>query len=209
MTPPVTVLGRGGLVLDLLTRVFDLDGTCAAGHTTTGPVDGVTPALADQSPVALLVDPEPGDWRAAQASGSRIVLLCHDLLDGRAVVDAVFAGADAILHTDAGPHEIRRVITVVAAGGTVLDPTQARAVVETARTLAASSYGALRLTPREGEILACITDGMSVKQTARTLGITTKTVENLQTRLFRKLGARNRAQAVMRARELGVMPEEA
>lgn len=207
MTAPVTVLGRGGMVLDLLARVVDLDGCGATGRTTAGGVDVAPHALPDRSPVVLLVDPEPDDWRAAQGSSSRIVLLCHDPLDERAAVDAVFAGADAVLHTDAGPDEIRHAIEVVALGGTVLDPAHVRAVVETARTLAASSYGELRLTPREGEILACITNGMSVKQTARALGITAKTVENLQTRLFRKLGARNRAQAVMRARELGVMPD--
>ena len=44
-----------------------------------------------------------------------------------------------------------------------------------------------------------------MKQTARDLGIAPKTVENLQGRLFRKLGARNRAQAVARAHALGLL----
>jgi DNA-binding CsgD family transcriptional regulator len=44
-----------------------------------------------------------------------------------------------------------------------------------------------------------------VKQTARTLGIAMKTVENLQSRMFRKLGARNRAHAVTIAHRLGLL----
>jgi hypothetical protein len=47
-----------------------------------------------------------------------------------------------------------------------------------------------------------------VKQTARALGISAKTVENLQSRLFRKLDVRNRAQAVSRAHALGMLAVE-
>jgi DNA-binding CsgD family transcriptional regulator len=46
-----------------------------------------------------------------------------------------------------------------------------------------------------------------VKQTAVALGIAHKTVENLQGRLFAKLGVRNRAQAVLRAHTLGLLPD--
>ena len=63
----------------------------------------------------------------------------------------------------------------------------------------------LSLTPREREILASIDRGDSVRQTARSLGIAVKTVENLQGRLFRKLGVRNRAQAVAAAHNRGLL----
>jgi DNA-binding CsgD family transcriptional regulator len=56
------------------------------------------------------------------------------------------------------------------------------------------------LTVRERQILASIDRGESVKQTARALGISARTVENLQHRLFRRLGVRNRAEAVAAAR---------
>jgi len=61
------------------------------------------------------------------------------------------------------------------------------------------------LTTREGEILSSIARGDTVRQTARTLGIAEKTVENTQARLFRKLGARNRAGALANAHELGLV----
>jgi DNA-binding CsgD family transcriptional regulator len=39
------------------------------------------------------------------------------------------------------------------------------------------------------------------------LGIAEKTVENIQARLFRKLGARNRPGALAAAHALGLMPD--
>jgi DNA-binding CsgD family transcriptional regulator len=71
--------------------------------------------------------------------------------------------------------------------------------------LASEQRAALSLTPREREILASIDRGDSVKQTARSLGIAVKTVESLQGRLFRKLGVRNRAQAVAAAHTRGLL----
>ncbi len=186
----VSVLGRPGLVRDLLTLVLhDAPGT-GSEHETS---------------VAVLVDPTVADWDRARACGARVVLISHTPLEGCSLTDAVMAGADAVLHTDAGTDEIRRAVAVVAAGGTLLDHHQARALAETARALAADPNAATRLTPREADILHCVESGLSVKQTALRLGIALKTVENLQSRLFRKLGARNRAQAVMLARSRGLL----
>jgi len=61
------------------------------------------------------------------------------------------------------------------------------------------------LTPRECDVLRSIADGHTVRQTARVLGIATKTVENTQARLFRKLGVRNRNGALMAAHAIGLL----
>lgn len=63
--------------------------------------------------------------------------------------------------------------------------------------------GILTLTPRDRDILDSIDRGESVKQTAYALGISMKTVENLQATLYRKLGVRNRVQAVAMAHAIG------
>jgi DNA-binding CsgD family transcriptional regulator len=55
------------------------------------------------------------------------------------------------------------------------------------------------------DILLSIERGDSIKQTARHLGISEKTVQNLQSRLFTKLRARNRVQAITRAHQLGLL----
>lgn len=61
------------------------------------------------------------------------------------------------------------------------------------------------LTAREWDILRSIADGHTVRQTARALGIATKTVENTQARLFRKLGVHNRVGALGTAHALGLL----
>jgi DNA-binding NarL/FixJ family response regulator len=65
------------------------------------------------------------------------------------------------------------------------------------------------LSHREHQILEAIDRGLSIKQTALALGLASKTVENLQSRLFSKLEVRNRAQAVYRAHQLGLLPDHA
>ena len=107
--------------------------------------------------------------------------------------------------TDA-TREIVDAVANVATGGTILDARSTRALADLLRGCHRGGQRVgFRLTRRERDILVSIDRGDSVKQTARALGIATKTVENLQTRLFRKLGARNRAQAVGRAHSLGLL----
>lgn len=65
----------------------------------------------------------------------------------------------------------------------------------------------LTLTPREKEILASISRGHATKQTARLLGISIRTVENLQSNLFRKLRVHSRAAALVVAHDLGLLDE--
>jgi DNA-binding CsgD family transcriptional regulator len=62
-----------------------------------------------------------------------------------------------------------------------------------------------KLTPREFDILGSIARGHTIRQTARMLGIAVKTVENTQARLFRKLGVRNRMEALTIADALGLI----
>jgi len=61
------------------------------------------------------------------------------------------------------------------------------------------------LTSRERDILQSIANGHTVRLTARGLGIAEKTVENIQSRLFRKLGAHNRSGALAAAHALGLL----
>lgn len=88
----------------------------------------------------------------------------------------------------------------------MLAPRDARTVVDIARALRAEGGApTIRLTDRERDILRAIADGLSVKQTARALGVADKTIENLQSRLYKKLGVRNRVQAIAQAHALGLV----
>lgn len=64
----------------------------------------------------------------------------------------------------------------------------------------------LGVTPREHEILGLIAEGLSNRQIADRLFVAESTVKTHAYRLFDKLGARRRVQAVQRGRELGLIP---
>lgn len=192
------LLGPAGMIRDLVGAVLNLEGHPTEilepdGNRTPGPDD-----------VLVLVTPGPRDWETARRRGGGIVLVAERTLSDDAVVDTVLRGADAIVSIDGTPAELGHAVHAVRQGQTLLVPAQARRLADAAR----SGYHParpVRLTPRERSILVSIEEGESVKQTARSLGIATKTVENLQSRLFRKLGARNRAHAVTLVHRLGLL----
>ena len=59
----------------------------------------------------------------------------------------------------------------------------------------APTYG-VQLTPREKEILQCISEGMSTKQIAGRLLISENTVANHRKNMLRKKGAKSSAQLI-------------
>lgn len=64
---------------------------------------------------------------------------------------------------------------------------------------------AMRLSPKEGQILRRLAEGHSNKELARKLFVTENTVETHLRRIYGKLGIRSRTQAVARALELGLI----
>ena len=64
----------------------------------------------------------------------------------------------------------------------------------------------LGVTPREQEILELIANGMSNREIAEKLFVSENTVKTHSTRLFDKLGAKRRTQAVQLGKELGLIP---
>ncbi|HEX7771076.1 MAG TPA: response regulator transcription factor, partial [Pyrinomonadaceae bacterium] len=64
----------------------------------------------------------------------------------------------------------------------------------------------LGVTPRELEILELIAQGMSNREIADKLFVSENTVKTHSSRLFDKLGARRRTQAVQLGKEMGLIP---
>jgi DNA-binding CsgD family transcriptional regulator len=64
----------------------------------------------------------------------------------------------------------------------------------------------LCVTPRELEILALIANGMSNREIAEKLFVSENTVKTHSSRLFEKLSAKRRTQAVQIGKELGLIP---
>jgi DNA-binding CsgD family transcriptional regulator len=69
-----------------------------------------------------------------------------------------------------------------------------------------AAVASLGLSPRECEILALLASGQSNKELARTLGISPNTVKTHVARVFEKLEATNRVQAIEKARWLTIIP---
>ena len=72
--------------------------------------------------------------------------------------------------------------------------------------LNAASVERLGVTPRELEILQLIAAGLSNREIAERLNVSENTVKTHSSRLFSKLDARRRTQAVQIAKEAGLLP---
>lgn len=62
------------------------------------------------------------------------------------------------------------------------------------------------ITPRELEILAAIAEGLSTREIAEKLFVSENTVKTHSSRLFEKLNAKRRTQAVQIAKDAGLIP---
>mgnify|MGYP000169459567 CR=1 FL=1 len=68
------------------------------------------------------------------------------------------------------------------------------------------AQAALGISERELEVLLKIVSGRSNKEIAAQLSVSPNTVKTHVARLFEKLGARRRTEAVLKARQLGIVP---
>lgn len=64
---------------------------------------------------------------------------------------------------------------------------------------------ALGISPREYEVLLALAAGLSNKEIARQLDVSPNTIKTHLARVFEKLGARRRTDAIMRARHHGLL----
>jgi DNA-binding NarL/FixJ family response regulator len=144
--------------------------------------------------------------RLAEARPAARVIALTTYADEPTVLGALRAGARGYLTKDAGAEEISRAIAAVARGEAALDRAVQHHVigaVAQAETAAPLPDG---LTPREAEVLALIAEGLSNGEIADRLVVSPATVKSHVNRVFSKIGARDRAQAVAYAYRSGLAP---
>jgi ATP/maltotriose-dependent transcriptional regulator MalT len=73
-------------------------------------------------------------------------------------------------------------------------------------TLDTGKLDALGITPRELEILELIAAGLSTREIAERVHVSENTVKTHSSRVFDKLGARRRTQAVQLGKEFRLIP---
>jgi DNA-binding NarL/FixJ family response regulator len=143
-------------------------------------------------------------WRDAKV----IIVTTFD--DDEYVFDGLRAGARGYLLKDVSGHELAEAVRAVAAGGALIGPSVARKVLAEFSRLAPAvrpSAEALAepLSERELEILQLLASGLTNREIAWQVSLAEGTVKNYVTSILGKIGARDRTQAALRARELGLI----
>jgi DNA-binding NarL/FixJ family response regulator len=144
----------------------------------------------------------------AGGSPARILVLTTFDLD-EYVHAAIRAGASGFLLKDVTPAKLLEAIRIVAAGDALLAPSVTRRLLERfASTLPqrdVSREALAGLTARETEVLGLLAGGMSNAEIAAELVVSEATVKTHISSVLRKLGLRDRVQAVILAYETGLV----
>jgi DNA-binding NarL/FixJ family response regulator len=144
----------------------------------------------------------------ASGSGTRILVLTTFDLD-EYVYGAIRAGASGFLLKDVRPGELVDAIRVVASGNALLGPSAVERLLRRFsvpvdnRRIDSAAVGSL--TDREAETLRLLANGLSNAEIAATLVVSETTVKTHVSNLLRKLGVRDRVQAVIAAYDAGVV----
>lgn len=168
---------------------------------------GAEALLQAHAPALALLDLHmPGMQGAAGVAALRLRFPALRLLvvsgdDDPATVRAVLAaGAVGFLPKAESTAVMQQALRLVLDGGCYVPAQALAALPASARAEPAT------LTPRQHEVLGCLMQGQPNKQIARVLGIGEGTVKLHIAAVLRALRARNRTEAVVRARELGLGP---
>ena len=143
----------------------------------------------------------------ASGNKARILVLTTFDLD-EYVYAAVRAGASGFLLKDVRPRDLVDAIRLVADGNALLGPTVTRRLLERfADTDPGHNAGQslAALTVREREILRMLANGLSNAELAQQLFLSETTVKTHVSSVLRKLGVRDRVQAVIAAYEAGLV----
>ncbi|MFT7584739.1 MAG: DNA-binding NarL/FixJ family response regulator, partial [Cellvibrionaceae bacterium] len=135
-----------------------------------------------------------------------IVLTTFD--DDDSIFDALRAGAVGYLLKDVSSQKLVEAIRITAAGGSFLQPSVASKIVAgISRQPAAPAPQTLvePLSKREIEILGHIGRGSSNREIAAQLFLSEGTVKNHVTNILGKMGVRDRTQAALMGKELGLI----
>jgi two-component system response regulator DesR len=133
--------------------------------------------------------PEICERLRAEAPAPRVLLMSG--AGGISARAARAAGAAGFVSKDCSAQEIAKLVRMAGDGMDVFTDT--------------ASIGAPMLTDREREILGVIAEGATNREIAAALFLSPHTVKEHTSTLYRKLGARNRADAVQRAQRLGLL----
>jgi DNA-binding NarL/FixJ family response regulator len=194
------------LIRQGLARAFEREGTMSV----VGQAGSVTEALAAWQalrPQVVVTDLRLPDGvgfeivRAIRAESVEVGLVMLTMHAGDAQIFAAMeAGASAFLNKACRGDEV-----VSAAAHAAKAPRSFLCTGLAGAVMRRASTAASHLTPREREILALLADGLSAGEIANRLYLGESTVKTHIGHLYEKLGANNRAQALVAAMRRGLL----
>jgi DNA-binding NarL/FixJ family response regulator len=119
------------------------------------------------------------------------------------IFQALKAGASGYLLKRAPTEEVLRAIAEVRSGGAPMTSEIARLVVQSFQSSANSGMDEQGLSPRELEILALLSEGITNKEIAVRLGISSETVRTHLGHIYEKLHVQGRTEAVTKYLKAG------
>jgi DNA-binding NarL/FixJ family response regulator len=194
---------RDGLGAALAAAEFDVVGEAEDGR------QAVALSLELQPDVVIMDLDMPGmggieaTRRIAHGSPHIAILVLTMLADDESVFAALRVGARGYVLKGAGQGEIIRAVHAVADGGAVFGASVARRVMDHfSGEQPAEPFP--ELTVREREVLSMVAAGHNNAAIAIQLGLAPKTVRNHISNILTKLQVADRAQAIVRARTVGL-----
>jgi DNA-binding NarL/FixJ family response regulator len=188
---------------------FEVVGEAANGEDAIGQAMRLSPDVILMDLQMPVLDGVAATRRLRDILGGCRVIVLTTFGDDENVFDALRAGAVGYLLKDASSEKLAEAIRATARGESFLQPVVAAKVVAEFARLS----GPLRdrqplvepLSERELEVLKHIANGLSNREIGSVLFITEGTVKNHTTNILGKLGVRDRTQAAIKAKEMGLV----
>jgi DNA-binding NarL/FixJ family response regulator len=149
-------------------------------------------------------------WRLRERWPKARIVILTTFDDDEYVFEALRAGALGYLLKDVSGHDLAQAVRTVAAGGALIEPSVAAKVIAEFARMAPPARDvdaglAEPLSEREVQILRLLAGGLTNRQIAERLSMAEGTIKNYVTNILGKLGARDRTQAAIRARKMGLL----
>ncbi|MCB5169875.1 response regulator transcription factor [Streptomyces bambusae] len=191
--PDISVVGEASTAEQALVRVPALRPQVAVLDVRLQDGDGVTVCR---------------ELRSRMPDLACLMLTSFD--DEEALLDAIMAGARGYVLKQIRGTDLVTAVRTVAAGRSMLDPRAAARVMARMRgevPEAEKAPGLPGFTDREKEILVLVSEGLTNREIGARLFLAEKTVKNIVSRLFAKLGVDRRVQAAVIASHTLVPPD--
>jgi len=167
--------------------------------------------LTDSAPDVFIVDLNLPDMsgidviRVMREKLPRLEILVLTIHENREhLFLALQAGATGYLVKGTSSAEIINAVAMLMAGGAPMSPVVARYVIEEFQDVKGARESSA-LTKREREVLQGVASGLSEKKLADTLSLSPHTIHTHIKKIYRKLQVNSRAEAVLKARNKGIV----